>query len=163
MTVRVARASHRGPRRRDVDPPPWGEHHRHGPERQALRRPGGGGASQGHPRSSAHFRAASVRVILPSPVGPVITAPRQTLMAAVNWASSLLRPTSGQLATAKRSGTDSLSSCALRWHFLASIYPLLGERHARVADDGRPDTAQPIRAWSTRGVDPRIIRSPSTT
>ena len=40
-------------------------------------------------------------VVLPTPAGPVITAPRRPSTAAANKASSSLRPTSGHVSTPK--------------------------------------------------------------
>jgi len=51
------------------------------------------------PRLWANSTPVMARVVLPTPAGPVITAPRWATRAPVNWASSLLRPTSGHPST----------------------------------------------------------------
>jgi hypothetical protein len=53
------------------------------------------------PRCWAHSTPLRARVVLPTPDGPVITAPRLAATAVVNWESSLPRPTIGHPITLK--------------------------------------------------------------
>ena len=76
-----------------------------------------------------------MRVVLPTPAGPD-HGPAPGTDGGDQWASSLLRQTSGQLATTKRSCADLLSSWALSWHFLA-VRPLHGPQPSLFQGEGR--------------------------
>jgi hypothetical protein len=60
------------------------------------------------PCCSAHSTPLSANVVLPTPAGPAITAPRLAATAPVNWESSLCRPTIGHPGTLEGSSAGSL-------------------------------------------------------
>ena len=60
------------------------------------------------PRCSAHSTPLRASVVLPTPAGPVITAPRLAATAPVNWESSLRRPTIGHPVTPEGTWARSL-------------------------------------------------------
>ena len=105
------------------------------------------------PRCSAHSTALRASVVLPTPAGPVITAPRLAATAAVSWENSLLRPTIRHPATSKGNlGQDGTS--AGQWpgardlHFCAAYRLCSGRVRSSVVVRTHRGTGQWPERWN---------------
>ena len=69
------------------------------------------------PRSRANSMPTVARTVLPTPAGPMMTAPRRPLIAAFSCVISVERPTSGQRSGSAWSGPTSAlpTSLAIGW------------------------------------------------